>query len=41
MSEGKLLGSLDLHYCRKYGNVVRFVEEFCGKCPYCTKHALR
>jgi len=34
MSEGKLLSSLGPHYCHRYGNVVTFVEEFCGKCPF-------
>jgi len=32
MSRRKLLGGL--HYCRRYGNIVRFDEELCGKCPY-------
>jgi len=38
MSGGKdvvrLLVSLGLHHCRRYGNVVRFNEESCGKRPF-------
>jgi hypothetical protein len=34
MAGGKLLRSIGLHHCRRYGNIVRFDEELCGKCPY-------
>ena len=28
------LPSLGLHFCRYYENLVRFDQEFCGKCPH-------
>jgi len=28
------LTCLGLHFCRRYGNLVRYNPEFCGRCPF-------
>jgi hypothetical protein len=32
--EKRRVKQVGLHYCRQYGNLVRFNPKFCGSCPY-------
>ena len=37
MARRKLLESLGLHFCRRFGNLVMYNEKTCIRCPFSTK----